>query len=80
MTFKGLVNPNHQAISHQLFTGSGQGSSIHEKSSIQTARIGIGTCSKDDVVIYQVAMAALPNGIPTYTVQIRSVKPPLLLR
>ncbi|XP_039060050.1 TPD1 protein homolog 1-like [Hibiscus syriacus] len=34
----------------------------------------IGTeCTKDDIVIFQGSTAPLPNGIPTYTVQIMNV-------
>lgn len=29
-----------------------------------------GICSKEDILLYQGATAPLPNGIPTYTVQI----------
>ncbi|KAG6520512.1 TPD1 protein homolog 1-like [Zingiber officinale] len=29
-----------------------------------------GVCSKEDILLYQGATAPLPNGIPTYTVQI----------
>ncbi|XP_058081106.1 TPD1 protein homolog 1-like isoform X2 [Magnolia sinica] len=35
-------------------------------------RIG-ESCSKDDIVVYQGATTPLPNGIPTYTVQILNV-------
>lgn len=44
-------------------------SAIYENKE-RIARIGIDTCSKDDVVVYQGATAPLPTGIPTYTVQI----------
>ena len=37
-----------------------------------TERMG-DSCSKDDIVVYQGATAPLPNGIPTYTVQILNV-------
>ncbi|KAK9267984.1 hypothetical protein L1049_010421 [Liquidambar formosana] len=37
-----------------------------------TNRIG-ATCSKDDIVIFQGPTTPLPNGIPTYTVQILNV-------
>ncbi|KAF3326750.1 TPD1 protein [Carex littledalei] len=50
--------------------GSEEGSAIHEKNGKRLARMGIDTCSKDDVMVYQGATAPLPNGIPTYTVQI----------
>ncbi|KAF3320003.1 TPD1 protein [Carex littledalei] len=46
-----------------------KGSAIYENKE-RIARIGIDTCSKDDVVVYQGATAPLPTGIPTYTVQI----------
>ncbi|XP_010936413.1 TPD1 protein homolog 1-like [Elaeis guineensis] len=36
-------------------------------------RMGVESCSKDDVVVYQGATAPLPNGIPTYTVQVLNV-------
>ncbi|GFY91633.1 tapetum determinant protein [Actinidia rufa] len=35
-------------------------------------RIG-GTCSKDNIVIFQGPTTPLPNGIPTYTVQVLNV-------
>ncbi|XP_057463889.1 TPD1 protein homolog 1-like [Actinidia eriantha] len=35
-------------------------------------RIG-GTCSKDNIVVFQGPTSPLPNGIPTYTVQILNV-------
>ncbi|XP_072974308.1 TPD1 protein homolog 1-like [Typha angustifolia] len=38
-----------------------------------TARTGLEACSKADVVVYQGATAPLPNGIPTYTVEILNV-------
>ncbi|KAL7213730.1 hypothetical protein ACSBR2_016290 [Camellia fascicularis] len=35
-------------------------------------RVG-ATCSKDDIAIFQGPTAPLPNGIPTYTVQVMNV-------
>ncbi|XP_078165239.1 TPD1 protein homolog 1-like [Carex rostrata] len=49
--------------------GGEEGSAIYGNKE-RIARIGIDTCSKDDVVVYQGATAPLPTGIPTYTVQI----------
>ncbi|MQM02749.1 hypothetical protein Taro_035516 [Colocasia esculenta] len=33
-------------------------------------RMGDGDCGKDDIVVYQAASSPLPNGIPTYSVQV----------
>jgi hypothetical protein len=41
-------------------------------STVTTQRVGDG-CTKDDIVIHQGATAPLPNGIPTYTVQVLNV-------
>ncbi|XP_009415695.3 TPD1 protein homolog 1-like [Musa acuminata AAA Group] len=38
-------------------------------------RMGEEECSKDDILLYQGATAPLPNGIPTYTVQILNACP-----
>ncbi|KAJ3673614.1 hypothetical protein LUZ60_005606 [Juncus effusus] len=40
----------------------------------QTNQIGLDSCSKDDVVLYQGVSSPLPSGIPTYTVQILNVR------
>ncbi|KAJ4796670.1 Protein tapetum determinant 1 [Rhynchospora pubera] len=66
-----IESPTQQVTSRKLIASNGaDGNSIKEKSIKRTARIGIDTCSKDDVVIYQGATTPLPSGIPTYTVQI----------
>ncbi|WOL10862.1 TPD1 protein [Canna indica] len=38
-------------------------------------RMGEEECSKDDILVYQGATSPLPNGIPTYTVQILNTCP-----
>lgn len=43
-----------------------------DMSGVTTQRVGDG-CTKDDIVIHQGATAPLPNGIPTYTVQVLNV-------
>lgn len=43
-----------------------------DTSNVTTQRVGDG-CTKDDIVIHQGATAPLPNGIPTYTVQVLNV-------
>ncbi|KAL0363128.1 UNVERIFIED_CONTAM: TPD1 protein1 [Sesamum calycinum] len=34
---------------------------------------GAGQCSKDSILVFQGATSPLPNGIPTYTVEIQNV-------
>ncbi|KAJ0981932.1 hypothetical protein J5N97_010187 [Dioscorea zingiberensis] len=36
-------------------------------------RMGEGTCSTEDIALYQGATSPLPNGIPTYTVEVLNV-------
>ncbi|XP_059639925.1 TPD1 protein homolog 1-like [Cornus florida] len=58
---------NHTAFARKLLAlpddGDGDGS---------MNRIG-ATCSKDNIVVFQGPTSPLPNGIPTYTVQILNV-------
>ncbi|XP_072950256.1 TPD1 protein homolog 1-like [Typha angustifolia] len=42
---------------------------LQEGPAAETDRVG-DECSKDDIVVYQGATTPLPNGIPTYTVEV----------
>lgn len=53
-------------------TPANRSTSSLDTSSVTTERVGDG-CTKDDIVIHQGATAPLPNGIPTYTVQVLNV-------
>ncbi|KAJ3671833.1 hypothetical protein LUZ60_007912 [Juncus effusus] len=52
--------------------GPGPQPALHP-SDVSTQRVGSDSCTKDDIVIYQGATSPLPNGIPTYTVQVLNV-------
>ncbi|GMJ14529.1 hypothetical protein HRI_005122100 [Hibiscus trionum] len=54
---------NTSALARKLLQSTGDG---------DANRIGTA-CTKDDIVIFQGSTAPLPNGIPTYTVQIMNV-------
>ncbi|KAL3519282.1 hypothetical protein ACH5RR_017431 [Cinchona calisaya] len=41
--------------------------------SSSTNRAGQPSCSKDNILVFQAQTAPLPNGIPTYTVQVQNV-------
>ncbi|XP_057415939.1 TPD1 protein homolog 1-like [Lotus japonicus] len=41
----------------------------------ETKRVGTADCSNDDIVIYQGEVPPLPNGIPSYAVQIMNMCP-----
>ncbi|KAJ9689960.1 hypothetical protein PVL29_012564 [Vitis rotundifolia] len=58
------LKPFFNACSHQSINDGNEGGAMN--------RIG-GTCSKDNIVIFQGPTTPLPSGIPTYTVQILNV-------
>ncbi|XP_011095926.1 TPD1 protein homolog 1 isoform X2 [Sesamum indicum] len=55
--------------------GEGGGGNDNDGGDGSMNRIGTGTgqCSKDSILVFQGATSPLPNGIPTYTVEIQNV-------
>ncbi|KAG0493057.1 hypothetical protein HPP92_006455 [Vanilla planifolia] len=42
---------------------------------VQPERVGETQCTKDDILVHQEATEPMPNGIPTYTVNVMSTCP-----
>ncbi|KAL6520466.1 hypothetical protein OROHE_017054 [Orobanche hederae] len=62
------------ARERRLLTTEGDRRNNGEGGYESTNRVGIGgQCSKDNILVFQGATSPLPNGIPTYTVEIHNV-------
>ncbi|KAL1541789.1 Protein TAPETUM DETERMINANT 1 [Salvia divinorum] len=68
------INGGHSKIisqiTHRKLLNSGERKGEESENGVEPNRIWGDKCSKSDVVIIQGATPPLPNGIPTYTVEI----------
>ncbi|PIN18614.1 hypothetical protein CDL12_08717 [Handroanthus impetiginosus] len=80
-----LSKGNYAATARKLLTNSsavskedddddsGDGAGNNSNGDGSTNRVGMGSsCSKDSILVIQGATSPLPNGIPTYTVEIQN--------
>ncbi|XP_051148009.1 protein TAPETUM DETERMINANT 1-like [Andrographis paniculata] len=78
-----LSNPHRKLLNHAPNSKKNRKSDDNNKDDdeeeenprVEPSRIWSDKCSKSDIVISQGATEALPNGIPTYTVEIMNVCP-----
>ncbi|KAI3472584.1 hypothetical protein Pfo_031166 [Paulownia fortunei] len=61
------------SLTHRKLLNNGNGKGMENEKGVEPNRIWSDKCSKSDIVISQGPTEPLPNGIPTYTVEIMNV-------